>query len=294
MRLVTKVPVPVAGSSIWTLSSASAPAEVLLQQVVRAPDYEVDDLVGRVDDTEPVGGGRVVGFVEVLVDGLQEALLLGVVGDVVGGPADGAVVGAEPVYGLPTHVAGEEGVLQPVEPPRDVVLAVELVLGEDAQEDVLRQDVLEQHLPHVGVGHLGADGLPAQLQEAGGGGHVVMVLGLGLLDGLAQVLEDGGQVGLELPLRLPELLDLRQLVVEEAADDPVKVAGAGHVGPHGLFAVLDQDGGPGVLEDDVVARVATVELAGDLGVEVVVGVLGLPVASRHAQRVLDGAVGHDA
>ena len=121
-----------------------------------------------------------------------------------------------------------------------------------------------------------------------------MVLGLGLLDGLAQVLEDGGQVGLELLLRLPELLDLRQLVVEEAADDPVKVAGAGHVGPHGLFAVLDQDGGPGVLEDDVVAGVAAVELAGDLGVEVVVGVLGLPVASRHAQGVLDGAVGHDA
>ena len=150
MRLVTKVPVPVAGSSIWTLSSARRAAEVLLQQVVRAPDYEVDHLVGRVDDAEPVGGGRVVGLVEVLVDGLQEALLLGVVGDVVGGPADGAVVRPEPVYGLPPHVAGEEGVLQPVEPPRDVVLAVELVLGEHAQEDVLGQDVLEQHLPHVG------------------------------------------------------------------------------------------------------------------------------------------------
>ena len=64
----------------------------------------------------------------------------------------------------------------------------------------------------------------------------------------------------------------------------MKVAGAGHVGPHGLFAVLDQDGGPGVLEDDVVARVAAVELARDLGVQVVAGVLGLPVA-RAMRRV---------
>ena len=99
--------------------------------------------------------------------------------------------------------------LQGVQPLGDVVLAVELVLGEDAQEYVLRQDVLEQHLAHVGGGHLGAYRLSAQLQEAGGGGHVVLVLGLGLLYGLAQVFEDGGQVGLELLLRLPELLDLR-------------------------------------------------------------------------------------
>ena len=131
-------------------------------------------------------------------------------------------------------------------------------------------------------------------RKFGGGGPVGLVLGLGLLDGPAQVFEDGGQVGLELPLRLPELLDLRELVVEEAADEAVKVAGAGHVGPHRLLAVLDQDGGQGVLEEDVVARVAAVELARDFGVQVVVGVLGLPVAPRHAQRVLHRAVGYDA
>ena len=37
--------------------------------------------------------------------------------------------------------------------------------------------------------------------------------------------------------------------------------------------------------------VAAVELGLDLGVEVVVGVLGLPVAAGHAEGVLDGAVG---
>ena len=71
-----------------------AASEVLLEQVVRAADYEVDHLVGGVDDAEPVCGGGVVGLVEVLVDGLEEALLFGVVGYVVGGPPDCAVVGA--------------------------------------------------------------------------------------------------------------------------------------------------------------------------------------------------------
>ena len=73
------------------------------------------------------------------------------VGDLVGGAADGAVVGAQAVYGLAAHVAGEEGALQGVQLAGDVVLPVELVLGEDAQEDVLGQDVLEQHLAHVAV-----------------------------------------------------------------------------------------------------------------------------------------------
>ena len=98
---------------------------------------------------------------------------------------------------------------------------MELVLGEDAEEDVPGEDVLEEHLAHVGGGHVGADGLPAELQEARCGGHVGLVLGLGLLYGLAQVLEDGGQVGLELLLGVPELLDLGQLVVEETADEAV-------------------------------------------------------------------------
>ena len=107
---------------------------------------------------------------------------------------------------------------------------------------------------------------------------------------MAQVFEHGGQVGAELLAGLAELLDLRQFVVEEAADEPVQFAGAGHVHPHGLFAVLEQDGDAGVLEDDVVAGVAPVEFGLDFGVQVVVAVLGLPVAASHAQGVPHRAV----
>ena len=67
-------------------------AEVLLQQVVSSADDEVHHLVGGVDHPQPVGGCRIVGGVEVLVDGLEELLLLGVVGDIISGSPDCPVV----------------------------------------------------------------------------------------------------------------------------------------------------------------------------------------------------------
>ena len=222
---------------------------------------------------------------------MRNCCFLGVVGDLVSGAADGAVVGAEAVDGLAAEVAGEEGLLKGVELAGDVVFPVELVLAEHAQEDVLGEDVLQQHLAHVAVGHGRADGLPAEGQEGGGGRLVVGVVCLGVLHRLPQIVDYGGEVGLELPLGLAKLLDLRQLVVQERADEAVQLAGAGHVDPHGDAAVLNQDGGEGVLEDDVVRGIAAVELALDFGIEVVVGVLGLPVAAGHAEGVLDRAVG---
>ena len=90
---------------------------------------------------------------------------------------------------------------------------------------------------------------------------------------------------------MAELLDLRQLVVQEDADEAVQLTVPGHIHADRLAAVLDQDGGLGVLEDDIVLGIAAVELDPDLGVQIVVGVLGLPVTPGHPQRVLDGAVG---
>ena len=70
-----------------------APAEVILQQVIRAPDDEIHHLVGCVHHPQAVGGGGIVRLVEVLVDRLQELLLFRVLGNLVVGPADGPVVG---------------------------------------------------------------------------------------------------------------------------------------------------------------------------------------------------------
>ena len=55
-------------------------------------------------------------------------------------------------------------------------------------------------------------------------------------------------------------------------------------------AVLPEDGAFGSLEEDVVARVAGGEFALDFGGQVVVDVLGFPVAVGEAEVVDEGAV----
>ena len=59
------------------------------------------------------------------------------------------------------------------------------------------------------------------------------------------------------------------------------------------LAVLEENGLAGVLEDGVLERIAFLLLAGDLGVQVVRGVLGLPVAAGKVVAVEDGGVGTD-
>ena len=206
-------------------------------------------------------------------------------GDLVSGAADGSIVDTQAVYGLPAHVASEKGLLQGGELAGDVVLAVELVFTEHSQEDVLGEDVLQEHLAHVGLGNGRADAAVALLEELRHAIAVGFVVGLGVGHGQAKVLEHGGEVGLELLLGLPELFDLRQFIVKKGPDEPVQFAGARHIHPHRLFAVLVQHGDAGILKDDVVAGVAAVELGLDLGVQVVVAVLGLPIAAGHAERV---------
>jgi hypothetical protein len=72
-----------------------------------------------------------------------------------------------------------------------------------------------------------------------------------------------------------------------------ELAGFGQVEAVALLAVLEEDGGARVLEDGVVERVALGDLLADLGVEVVVGVLGLPEAAAQVEQVAEGAVGVD-
>ena len=93
-----------------------------------------------------------------------------------------------------------------VELPGDVVLAVEVVLAEDLGEDLLGQDVLDQHLAHVGRCDVGIDAdwrakvkelLPATGEE----GLVILSLNV---DHFAEGAEDNRNVMLEPLHRLVE------------------------------------------------------------------------------------------
>ena len=92
---------------------------------------------------------------------------------------------------------------------RHVVLPVELNVGEHPQEDILGEDVLQQHLPHVRVGHVGTHRAPTQFKKAARSRAVIGVAGLRLGHRGAQIVQNRRKVRFELLPRLPELLDLR-------------------------------------------------------------------------------------
>ena len=275
-----------------------AAPEVLLQQVVGAPDDEVHHLVGSVDHAQAVGGGGVVGLVKVFVDGLEEPLLFGPLRDFVGGPSDGGVIGLQVRKGLKVRFVGEESRLKGAQPAGDIVCAVqaELRLVDHPLEDVLREDVLQEHFAHIVAGHRRADAPLADREEVGGGGPVVGIARLGRLHGLPQAADYGRKIRLELLLGLAEFRDLRRLIVKKAEYESVQFLAVGHIHPQGFLGCLaplplEKDGSAGILKDDIFEAVAGVEFLLNLGVQVVVGVLGLPVAAWQAQGIDHGAVG---
>ena len=105
-----------------------------------------------------------------------------------------------------------------------------------------------------------------------------------------QAVEDGGQVVLELHQRLAEVLDWLRHVVQKGLQDAVQVGGLPHIHPHIHSAMLHQDGGSGVFKKDVIAGIAALQLALDFCIQVVVEVLGFPMAAVQTEKILDRAV----
>ena len=145
----------------------------------------------------------------------------------------------------------------------DVVFAVEVVVAEDAREDILGQDVLDQHLTHVVGGDGRVDARLSLPQEIGGGGAKAFVARVGLIDPCAERDKNGGQVGLELDDGLAKFRDLRPLPAEEQVEQSLERRAVFGLATGDLDSVLNQDGLCRILEDDVGAGVAAPEFLGD-------------------------------
>jgi hypothetical protein len=176
----------------------------------------------------------------------------------------------------------------------DDVAARELLVVEDLAEEPFGQQVLHQHLIDGVAAEVGVEGGLAHGEEVVKSGLKRRILLVGLLDLGVESLGQFGDALLELLDGLLEAFDVRLGVAVEVVEEVGDLLGVGQVEAVAFAAVLDEHGPAGVLKDDVAARVALLELLADLGVEVVVGVLGLPVAARQAELVAQGAVGGDA
>jgi len=133
-------------------------------------------------------------------------------------------------------------------------------------EEAFGQQVLHQHL---------IDGVAAEVRVEGGLAHGEEVVKSGLERRVFLVrqldlgVETPGQLGdapLELPDGLLEAFDVRLGVVVEVVEGVGDLPGVGQLEAVAFAAVLNEHGPAGVLEDDVAARIALLELLADLGV----------------------------
>ena len=168
---------------------------------------------------------------------------------------------------------------------------MEIVLVEHFRENLLGEDVLDQHFPDVLGGDRGVDRLLCVFEEFDRGFAERRVVALRRFDHRSQSVEHSGQIGLKLGDRLVELGDLAALVAEKQIEQSLQALGVVDRATHDLMPVLDQNGCAAVLKNDVVLRIALAEFLLDLLVEVVLLVLGFPIAERHAQRVEQRAIG---
>ena len=150
-------------------------------------------------------------------------------------------------------------------------------------EDFLSQDVLYQHLAHIGIGQARVDGLLRMHQELGRCGAELLIVVVLPGDHVAQCLQHRWQVGLELRHCRAEVGDFLPLERNEQRKQLAEPGRVRHVAAQDDFLMLDQDGRYVITEDDVVLRVTLFELLVDLFFKIVALVLCLPVAQWHAQ-----------
>ncbi len=153
--------------------------------------------------------------------------------------------------------------------------------------------MLDQHFIDGRLAQIRIQGSPADGEELLEGGLEFGVVAVGLFDDRGQPLGQLGHPLFEFADRLLEAFDVGLGMAVEGVEQVGKLPRIVQVGVEGLLAILEEDGSPGVLEDDVVERVAAGRFLADFGREVVVGVFGLPIAVGQIEFVAERAVGID-
>ena len=161
---------------------------------------------------------------------------------------------------------------------------------EDIRENFLGENMLDQHFADIGFAHRRVDGALGLRQKRIRRQPERSILRIGRVNAGAQRLQHGGKIDGELRDCLPEIGDFRALISEEQADEMIEPRLVAHAAACDLAAALNEHRRFGILEDDIVLRIALGEFAADFLVEVVSRVLGFPPAVRNAEIVEDGSV----
>ena len=221
-------------------------------------------------------------------------LFFGEAGEGIGGAFDGDVVfveGAEE-FGA-REGAGGEDVDDLFDFMGDDVAAVEVAEVEDAADEAFGKQVLDEHFVHGFGAEIGVEGFAAEVIEAGEGGFEFGVGVVGEGDFFGEGFADVGDFLFEGFDGGFEVLDGGFGPVEVGVEEGGELAVVAEVDVEGAGAVLDEDGAGGVVVNDVGFGVALGGFGADFGFEVVVGVLGFPIAAVDGEVVTEGGVGFD-
>jgi len=154
--------------------------------------------------------------------------------------------------------------------------------------------VLDEHFIDLVIGKVGVQRGAAEGDEFGEGYFEFPVLRVGFLNMVAQGLGEIGDAALEFVHGAVEFALVGFIVSEKSIEEAGDLVGVGERKLTAFGAVLEKDGGLGVLKDGVAGGVAGFELFLDFGGQVVGSVLGLPPAAGESEFIADGAVGDDA
>jgi hypothetical protein len=175
-----------------------------------------------------------------------------------------------------------------------MIFSIEVGIVEDAAEDALRHQVLDEHLLDRWEREVGIDGLAAEFVksvEALNEGRIGTTLVFDLLFHRAGDLRD---VVFEVGDGCVPFFIIRFAITEECLQQFDEIGAVADVFVQALpHAVLVENRALRRLKDDVGAGITLGELGADLLVEVVVLVLGLPVAAGQAKGVEQGAIDAD-
>lgn len=212
------------------------------------------------------------------------------VGDPGSGGLDDPDIGIDLAQDAPADVADEEGLDHPHEGAGDVVFSMKLGFIEDGDEDVFRQDVLDDHLPDVGHDDVGVDGIPAEFQKISACFGEGCILGRLVFDQPPEFHDQIGKILFESFNRLTEGPDLLGFVVDKGCDQAIEGGVVVEGNPLQLPAVPDEDGGSAVLEEDIGRGVTFGKFLLNLVVKGIFLVFALPVSPVLTKGVFQRAV----
>ena len=258
-------------------------SKFLFQNLDDARAHEVHDGLWRIDNAHRVSHLHRVALEEALIDAVEEVLLLAEVGQYPRRTFNGDVEAVQPLEIVRAIEAlAQERVNHALDFLRDGVAPGEFGIVKDGAEQPLGQQVLHQHLIHRFHAYVGVERCLAELEELGEGLNEAGVVLVRLANLFRQAARQLRHALLEFFDRLFKTFDVRFGVAKELVQEPGKLLGITQRNTQDLLLVLVQDACLRVFEDGVRKPVAASNLAADFGVEIVLSVLGFPVAARQA------------